>query len=91
MARALLMVRHPVTEYGKWRAVYDEVQTLRDEYGCTGDEVWHAPDDDNDVTALHWFPSVDQAQGFAGSQELKDAMGRAGVSGPPRIEIVTEA
>lgn len=40
---------------------------------------------------IHRFPTLDQAQGFAESGELREAMGRAGVAGPPRIEIVTEA
>ena len=37
------------------------------------------------------FPTVEQAQAFGGSAELRDAMGRAGVEGPPRIEITVEA
>ena len=37
-----------------------------------------------------WFSSVDEAHAFAGDPDLKDAMARAGVSGPPRIEISVE-
>ena len=91
MGRALAIVRHQVTEYDKWRLVYEEVQGLRDKHGVTDADVLQAPDDANDVTVLHWFPSVENAQAFASDPELKDAMGRAGVSGPPRIEIVVEA
>jgi hypothetical protein len=91
MARALTIVHHSVTEYDKWRAVYEEVQPLRDKYGITGANVLQDPSDRNDVTVLHWFPSLDKAQGFVADPELKDAMGRAGVAGPPRIEIVVEA
>jgi hypothetical protein len=91
MAQALTIVRHSVTEYDKWHAVYDEVQPLRDKHGVTSDTVLHDPADANDVTVLHWFPSVDNAQAFVSDPELKDAMARAGVSAPPRIEIVVEA
>ena len=91
MATALMVVRHSVNDYGAWRAVYEEVEPLRQQYGCHGAEVFTDPSDKNDVTVLHRFPSVEQAQGFAGSGELKEAMGRAGVSGAPRIEITTEA
>ena len=91
MARALTIVRHTVTEFDKWHAVYDEVQPLRDKYGVNGADVLQDPSDPNDVTVLHWFPSVDKAQGFVSDPELKDAMSRAGVTAPPRIEIVVEA
>ena len=91
MARALSIVRHSVTEFDKWHKVYDEVQPLRDKYGVTGADVLRDPSDPNDVTVLHWFPSLDKAQGFVGDPELKDAMGRAGVNAPPRIELVVEA
>jgi hypothetical protein len=39
---------------------------------------------------LHWFPSVDEAQAFAADPDPKEAMAKAGVSGPPRIEISVE-
>ena len=80
-----------VDDYAAWRAVYETVEPLRRQHGCTGAEVLTDPDDKNDVFVIHRFPSVEQAQGFASSAELKDAMGRAGVAGPPRIEIATEA
>ncbi len=87
---AALFVRHPVEDYAAWRAVYETVEPLRQQYGCTGAEVFTDPTDKNDVFVIHRFPTLEQAQGFAGSEELKQAMGEAGVAGPPRIEIVTE-
>jgi len=91
MGKALLIVKHDVAEYDKWHAVYEEVEPLRQQYGLLDASVWQNPNDSNDVTVLHSFPSVEQAQGFADDPELKDAMGRAGVAGPPRLEITTEA
>ena len=91
MAQALLVVRHPVEDYAAWREVYDSIEPLRQEFGCTGQSVFQDPGDPNDVTVLHYWSTLEQAQGFAGSEGLKEAMGRAGVAGPPRIEIVTEA
>ena len=40
---------------------------------------------------IHRFPSIDQAQAFAGSDGLREAMANAGVQGPPRIEIAVDA
>ena len=91
MAQATLLVRHQVEDYAAWRAVYDSVEPLRTEHGCTDAEVLVDPADKQDVYVLHRFPTLDQAQAYAGSSELREAMGRAGVSGPPRIEIAVEA
>ena len=91
MAQATLLVRHQVEDYGTWRAAYDSVEDLRQEHGCTGAEVMVDPADKNDVFVLHRFPSLEQAQAFAGSDGLREAMSKAGVAGPPRIEIAVEA
>ena len=91
MSTATLIARHQVQDYSAWRAVYDSVADLRQHYSCSGAEVMTAPDDKNDVFVIHRFPSVETAQAFAGSSELKEAMGRAGLTGAPRIEIAAEA
>ena len=52
--------------------------------------VFRNTDDPNELTGLHWFASVDEAHAFANDADLKDAMARAGVIGPPRIEISIE-
>lgn len=91
MAKTLGIVKHPVSDYDKFRAGYDEAQPIRDKYGVTDAVVLTDPGDKTTVTILHWFPSIEVAHKFADAPELKDAMGRAGVSGPPRIEIVVEA
>ena len=88
---ATLLVHHQVQDYGAWRAVYETVESLRQQHGCTGAEVMVDPADKQDVFVLHRFPTVTQAQAFADSAELREAMGRAGVVGPPRIEIAVEA
>jgi hypothetical protein len=87
MTTATLVVRHLVTDYAEWRAVYEETEPLRQQYGCIAKEVMTAPDDQNDVFVLHRFPTIEQARGFADSAELHEAMGRAGVLGAPRIEF----
>ncbi len=91
MSTATLFVRHQVADYSAWRAVYDSVADLREQYSCLGAEVMTDPGNKNDIFVVHRFPTAEAAQAFAGSAALKDAMGRAGVTGAPRIEIATEA
>jgi len=88
---ATLVVRHKVHDYAAWRAVYDELEPLRAQHGCTGKRVLRLPDDANDLLVTHDFPSVEQASGFAHDPALGAGMQRAGVAGPPRIEIFTGA
>ena len=91
MTTALLIARHRVDDYSAWRSVYDSVDELRQQHGCTHDEVLVDPSDKDDVFVLHRFPTVEQAEAYAASAELREAMGRAGVAGRPRIEIAVEA
>jgi hypothetical protein len=88
---AILAVRHQVSDYAAGRKVYDEVEPLRAQYGCMAQRVLRLPEDGNDVFITHEFPSVAEAGGFAGDPALREAMDRAGVQGPPRIEIFTDA
>ena len=91
MAKVLSIVKHPVNDYSEWRAVYEDVQPLRDKHGVSAADVLQDPADPNKVTVLHWVPSVGQAEAFVADPGLKDAMASAGVTAPPRIEIVVEA
>ena len=84
---ATLVVRHRVNDYAAWRPVYDSLEELRGQHGCTAARVLQLTDDGNDILVTHDFPSVEQAAGFAGDPELKAGMARAGVAGPPQIEI----
>ena len=88
---AILTVRHQVSDYAAWRKVYDEVEPLRAQYGCTAQRVLRLPEDGNDLFVTHEFPGTAQASAFAGDPALREAMDRAGVQGPPRIEIFTDA
>lgn len=88
---ATLFVRHTVTNYGAWRKVYDELDALRRSMGVTSDGVYQLDANPNDITVYHEFNSIDAARAFAGSNELRDAMGRAGVVGAPDVWITERA
>ena len=87
---ATLAIRHHVSDYAAWRKVYDEVEPLRAQHGCTEQRVMHLADDGNELLVTHDFPTADQAGSFAHDPALREAMGRAGVEGAPRIEIFTD-
>lgn len=84
---ARLFVRHQVQDFGKWLETYKSVADFQKRSGVTGEEVYQAADDPNDVTVIHDFASADKAREFVGLDELKAAMQRSGVTGAPEIWI----
>lgn len=88
---ATFTVRHTIADYATWRAAYDSAETVRAEHGCTGARVYRVPGNPSDVFAIHEFPSVKQAEAFAGDPALAAAMQRGGVTSAPRIEIFESA
>ena len=86
-----LFVRHTVSNYAKWRKVYDAFDHERPAMGVLGGAVFRSTADRNDVTVWHDFATTRKATAFASSAKLKAAMRDAGVRGTPKIWITTEA
>ena len=82
---ATMFIRHTISYYKAWRKVYDEVAPLQKAKGVTAEAVYQAADNPNDITVTHEFGSVEVAQAFAKSDELKKAMQGGGVVGSPTI------
>jgi quinol monooxygenase YgiN len=86
-----MIVRHEVADYAAWRRVYEEVDTLRRECGIVGhavDQEWDRP---NQVVVYHQADDRAALETFVGSDELKSAMERGGVVGPPEVHLVRHA
>jgi hypothetical protein len=86
-----LFVRHDVTDYGKWRAGYDDFDSTRRSMGVKGDAVYRNVENGNDITVYHDFDSIEMAKSFAGSSQLREVMGQAGVVGQPQIWFVEQS
>ena len=82
---ATMFIRHTISDYKAWRKAYDESAPLQKAEGVTAEAVYQAADNPNDITVTHEFGSVEAAQAFAKSDELKKAMQGAGVVGAPTI------
>lgn len=83
-----VFVRHNVEDYEAWRKAYDEFDQQRRSMGVKDDAVFQSINDRNDVTVWHDFDTVEAAQAFGTSDELRDVMQRAGVQGEPEIWFV---
>ena len=80
-----MFVRHTVSDYKAWRKAYDDFAPVQKAKGVTAQAVYRAVDNLNDITVTHEFASIEAAQAFAKSAELKSAMQNAGVAGAPTI------
>jgi len=86
---ATLFVRHTVADYATWRRIFDDFATTQKALGVTDKAVYQAADNANDITVTHDFATLEAAEAFAGSQELKAAMHDAGVTSAPTIWFTT--
>lgn len=84
------MVRHQVEDYDKWKAVFDKGGSMRKEAGSAGYWILQAAGDPLNLTIFMEWDSHDNARTFAESPDLKEAMERAGITGPPEIAYFEE-
>jgi quinol monooxygenase YgiN len=87
---ASMLVQHKVKDFAAWKNVYDSVADLRASNGELSDKVYRDASDPNSLTVIFKWDSLANAQKYANSPELKTAMEKAGVEGPPNIFFLNE-
>jgi len=80
-------VRHPVADFAKWKLVFDEHRANRESHHALGHLLCTAYDEPDTLLVINEFATRADAEAFASDPSLADAMARAGVTGPPRIEF----
>ena len=88
---ATMIVKHRVADFANWKKVFDEMEGVRREHGWTGYEIYRDATDPNVVTIVNHMRDLAGAKQYGGSPALREAMGRAGVQGPPEIAFLAEA
>ena len=84
-----MLVQHKVKDFANWKKVYDSQAAFRTSSGELSDEIYHNASDPNQLILVFKWSSVENAQKFAHSPELKAAMEKAGVDGPPTITFLS--
>ena len=75
-----LLVRHTVSDYEKWKPVFDAHASTRKAAGSRGGALYRSRENPNEIFVFFDWESEDRARAFATSQELTDVMARAGVT-----------
>jgi uncharacterized protein (DUF1330 family) len=85
-----LLVKLKIEEYAKWKPVFDEVGVTRKAASSKGGYVFRNIDDSNEVVVLLEFEDLEKTRQFVESEDLKQAMQRAGVMDKPEIYFLEE-
>ena len=86
---AVLVIRHRIQHYDTWKTVFDADAGARQAHGSRHERIFRRDDADEVLVYLEW-DDIDRAHLFARSDDLRDAMVRAGVAERPDIWILRE-
>lgn len=87
---AHMMVKHKVKDYGEWKRVFDGFIDTRRSGGEKNYQIYHPDNDPNSLIAMFEWDNLDNARKFAGGNDLKEAMSKAGVIEQPQIYFLSE-
>ena len=80
-----LLVRQNVADFAKWKPVYDDHVSARQKAGPTDVHLLRNTENPNEVILLFSVENPDKAKAFAASDDLRQAMQKAGVSDKPDV------
>ena len=85
-----ITTRHTVTDYAKWRPIFDADASNRRAGGATGVQtVYRDLANPNDITLLFEWDNAENAQKFFRSPALVETMKTAGVTSVPESHFMT--
>ena len=79
----MLVIRHKVKDYEKWRPEFDAHATAQRSAGLTNPRVFRSSDDPNEVLIFFDASDTAKAKDFVASPDLKSTMAKAGVADSP--------
>lgn len=80
-----VFIQHEVADVVTWRKAYDGFDVTRRKLGVIAQSVYMVADKPTNVIVTHDFKTLAAAKAFAGSDELKNVMAKAGVVGQPQV------
>lgn len=85
----MMVARHKVANFAKWKASYDEHDSLRLANGIHSYVIGRGVEDSNMVLVAVKVDDMDKAKAFAKDPSLKKAMQKGGVAGTPTFNFIT--
>jgi heme-degrading monooxygenase HmoA len=78
-----LLIHHRVADYAVWSAVFAEQEIVRLANGSRGGRILRAAADPAEILVLLEWDDLERARLFVDSDDMQEAMRRAGVIGEP--------
>lgn len=85
-----LLVRHKVTDYEKWKSMFDAHSVTRQANGSRGGQLFRNASDPNELVILLEWDVLERACQFAQSEELREVMQQAGVIDHPTLYFLKD-
>jgi heme-degrading monooxygenase HmoA len=85
-----ILVQHTVQDFTNWKRFFDQHDSTRRAAGGGDYQLFQDATDPNKVTILLLWDSLENAQRFAASDNLREVMMEAGVVGRPEIHFLTK-
>jgi hypothetical protein len=86
----VLLVRHKVRDYATWKVDFDAQGETRRANGSRGGRLFRNAANPNETFILFEWDGLDRARLFAQSDDLREAMARAGVADLPNLWFLEE-
>ena len=87
---AHLLIVNDVENYSAWKSVFEQSDDMRRSHGCENYQLFQDADDPNHIVILFEWDSVANARRFAESDDLRQAMQKAGVTSRPQAYFLNE-
>ena len=84
---AKVFIRHKVEDFAKWKKAFDGFLVQRKAGGELSYSIGHVPNEPNNLCLTFDWDSVENANKFLGSEELRAAMQEATVAEAPEIFV----
>ena len=81
----LIVIKHKVADYDKWRKEYDAHDSVRQAYGISHFVVGRGIEDSNTIIVMDVMDDVMKAKEFSAMPSLIESMKKAGVIGKPEF------
>ncbi|MGZ8524016.1 MAG: hypothetical protein ACXWV1_06280, partial [Chitinophagaceae bacterium] len=87
--QGMMVAQHKVSDFDKWKASYEEHDSMRLANGIHSYVIGRGVDDPNMVLVAVKVDDMAKAKAFANDPSLKKAMQKGGVTGKPSFSFVT--
>lgn len=85
MSESIMMVRHAVKDYGKWRPAFDADIGRQTAAGLSNPRVYRSADGGNDIVIKWDVEDEGRVRAFLASPDLAEKMKQAGVVDGPDV------